>query len=206
MPCGFPQPNARSSPRRYSLVWTGSLRRPSKLHGQPRFSDVLSACGLARRRGDPGLRLASASNVVENESTPHRPRRSRRRTNRGREVVRKAAPWPWSGVPNRNRRGYGAPSQGATCRLSNRQRSRVPWCPANSCQTISLFDRLHRTRGGSLGSCICPSPPATRLLARTTGTVAPAPDCEWRYAANRIISARELTRAEKEAYEEETKK
>src|SRR3990167_8812354 len=186
MPCSSPQPNARNSRRRYSLVWTGSLRRPSKPHGQLRFSDVLRGCDLARRSGDPGLRFANALNVGENEPTPHRPRRSGGRTDRGRKVVREAALWPWSGVPNRNRRGYGAPSQGATCRLSNGQCSRLHWCPANFCQTVSLFDRLHRTRRGSLGCCVCPSPPATRLLARTTETVAGSRP-KWCRTANHWI-------------------
>src|SRR3990167_6709607 len=64
--------------------------------------------------------------------------------------------------------------------------SRLHWCPANFCQTVSLFDRLHRTRRGSLGCCVCPSQPATRLLARTTETVAGSRP-KWCRTANHWI-------------------
>jgi hypothetical protein len=66
---------------------------PSKPRGQPRFSDVLSAWVGRSEGATPGLRYARASNVGENEPTPHRPRRGRGRTARGRKVVREARVW-----------------------------------------------------------------------------------------------------------------
>jgi hypothetical protein len=170
----------------------GEPRRPSKPHGRPRFSDVLSACALARPRGEPGLRFASVLNVVENEPKRHRPRRGRGPTVRGQK---------WDET---QRSGLGEEFRSAI----DEAMERLLKAPLAASPIVNLSPSIDVRRvlvkrfpysivfindDEDLWVVGCPSTSATRLLARTAETVDGSPP-PYYHAVNHCVEEDVRTR------------